>query len=180
MHVTARYSQHLEAEDGCAWRSVAHGISVALCRLYFRDARPPRQPDRELLSHGYRPALGVFDSESGLTTPCTLPGTTATVIWDTPDFSTDVAQAYLSAVLDVVALADVVIMTVTDESYADARGCALLSLISESGVQLYVVANKLTASQDLVDDMKTKIDAHWRGKTPGLPTEQWYCLRSPR
>lgn len=178
MHVTARYSQHPEAYRPAAlgdqWLMAYPSRFAGYTR--FRDARPPRQPDREILSHGYRPALGVFDSESGLTTPCTLPGTTATVIWDTPDFSTDVAQAYLSAVLDVVALADVVIMTVTDESYADARGCALLSLISESGVQLYVVANKLAASQELVDDMKTKVDAHWRGKTPGLPTEQWYCL----
>lgn len=177
MHVTARFSQHPEAYRPAAlgdqWLMAYPSRFAGYIR--FRDARPPRQSDREILSHGYRPALGVFDSGSALTTSCTLPGTAA-VIWDTPDFSTDVAQAYLSAVLDVAALADVVIMTVTDESYADARGCALLSLISESGVQLYVVANKLTASQELLDDMKTKIDAHWRGKTPGLPAEQWYCL----
>jgi hypothetical protein len=178
MHATARFSQHPEAYRptvlGDQWLTAYPSRFAGYGR--FRDARPPRQPDREILSHGYRPALAVFDSTSGLTTPCALSGITAAVLWDTPDFSTDVAQAYLSAVLDVVALADVVMMTVTDESYADARGCALLSLISESGVQLYVVANKLTANQELLDDMKTKVDAHWRGKTPGLPAEQWYCL----
>ena len=178
MHVTARFSQHPEAYRPAAlgdqWLTAYPSRFTGYTR--FRDARPPRQPDREILSQGYRPALAIFDPASGLTTPCPLPGTTAAVIWDTPDFSTDVAQAYLSAVLDVVALADIVIMTVTDESYADARGCALLSLISESGVQIYVVANKLTACQELLDDIKTKVDANWRGKTPRLPAEQWYRL----
>jgi hypothetical protein len=170
MHATARFSQHPEA-----YRAGALGdrwLSSAPSRFAdyhcYRDRHSPRQSDDDLARHGYRPAFAVLDLHS-LDTPALAPPAAAVIFWDAPDFSTEAAQAYLSAVLDVVALADLVIMTVTDESYADDRATALLRMVQDSGVPLYVVANKLTDGPELLQDIKDKLAVYWHGMVLSLP-----------
>jgi hypothetical protein len=65
---------------------------------------------------------------------------------------------------------------VTDESYADDRGCMLFRMMSDAGVTLYVVANKLSESLELRRDIKTKLDTQWRGKSPALPEDHFHSL----
>jgi hypothetical protein len=170
MHVTARFSQYPEAYRpgvlGDRWLTNA----PSRFREYqcYHDRHPPRQSDDDLAQHGYRPAFAILDLDHLETPVLAQPAATA-VFWDAPDFSTEEAQTYLSAVLDVVALADLVIMTVTDESYADDRGTALLRMVSDSGVTLYVVANKLVDSPELLQDIKAKLASCWRGTVQSLP-----------
>ena len=123
MHATARFSQHpeayLPAALGDQWLTAAPSRLTAYeC---YRNRHPPRQSDDDLARHGYRSAFAILDLEHLAIPVLASPAATA-VFWDAPDFSTEEAQTYLGAVLDVVALADIVIMTVTDESYADDRG----------------------------------------------------------
>jgi hypothetical protein len=170
MHATARFSQYPEAyfpgAIGDQWLTSAP--SRFLDYHCYRDRHPPRQPDDDLARHGYRPAFAVLDLDR-LETPALAQPAAAAVFWDAPDFSTEEAQTYLGAVLDVVALADIVIMTVTDESYADDRGTALLHMVNDSGVTLHVVANKLADNPELLQDIKDKLASHWHGMTSRLP-----------
>jgi hypothetical protein len=170
MHATARFSQYPEAYFpgalGDQWLTSAP--SRFLDYHCYRDRHPPRQPDDDLARHGYRPAFAVLDLDR-LETPALAQPAAAAVFWDAPDFSTEEAQTYLGAVLDVVALADIVIMTVTDESYADDRGTALLHMVNDSGVTLHVVANKLADNPELLQDIKDKLASHWHGMTSRLP-----------
>ena len=170
MHATARFSQHPEAYRPSALgdRWLTNAPSRFLDYHCYRDRHPPRQSDDDLARHGYRPAFAILDLDR-LETPALAPPAAAAVFWDAPDFSTEEAQTYLSAVLDVVALADLVIMTVTDESYADDRATALLRMVQDSGVTLHVVANKLTDSPELLQDIKDKLAAYWHGTVLSLP-----------
>lgn len=179
MHVTARFSQHPEAYCptalGDQWLDAAPS-RFAGYRRYWHE-HPPRSSDDDLARNSYHPALAVVDPDL-LSTAAALapPATIAAILWDAPDFSTAEAQTYLSAVLDVAALADVIIMTVTDESYADDRVAVFLGMVSDSGVSLHVVANKLQASPELVADIKATLDRHWRGQTPAIPQAQFHTL----
>jgi hypothetical protein len=170
MHATARFTQHPEAylpnTLGDQW--LTNAPSRFLDYHGYRDRHPPRQSDDDLVRHGYRPAFALFDLDR-LEIPALAPAAAAAVFWDAPDFSTEAAQAYLSAVLDAVALADLVIMTVTDESYADDRATVLLRMIQDSGVTLHVVANKLTDSPELLRDIEGKLTAGRYGMVLSLP-----------
>src|ERR671924_215663 len=104
MHATARFSRYPEAYHAGAlndrWLSSAPSrFSDYHC---YRDRHPPRQSDDDLTRHGYRPAFALFDLDR-LEIPALAPPAAAAVFWDAPDFSTEAAQAYLSAVLDAVA-----------------------------------------------------------------------------
>lgn len=168
MGVRARYSQHPEAY---CHRSLGEGWLESRASRFagyrrYRDEHPPRQSDDELRRDGYRPALGVIDPER-LPGPALTPAATLTaILWDAPDFSTEEAGIYLGAVLDLLALADLVVMTVTDESYADDRGTALLRMVSDSGVAVLVVANKLPDNPSLLDDIGRTLDAAGRSQAP--------------
>ncbi|MDR3636790.1 MAG: 50S ribosome-binding GTPase [Isosphaeraceae bacterium] len=156
MNVLARFSQHPEAYRpallGDHWL-VAHPTRFHGYER-FHGTSPPRQLDASLQRDGYRPCLAIFDTQ-GIANPLREPFSTNAVAWDAPDFSTEEALTHLETVLDIAALADVVVMTVSDESYADDRGHALLRMLGESGATLYVVANKFpeSTSQALLDDL---------------------------
>jgi hypothetical protein len=170
MHATARFSQYPEAYRPGALgdRWLTDAPSRFLGYDCYRDRHPPRQTDDELAHHGYHPAFAILDLDH-LEAPVLAQPAAMAVFWDAPDFSTEEAQTYLGAVLDVVALADIVVMTVTDESYADDRGTALLRMVNASGVALHVVANKLADGPELLQDIRDKLAVHWHGTTHSLP-----------
>jgi hypothetical protein len=166
MAVRARFSQHPEAYRsetlGDGWLEAFP--SRFLGYAHYRNERPPRQSDDELRASGYQPRLAIFNLNG---VPGDLPlGATAAVLWDGPDYSTEEAQTYMATVLDLAALADLIVVTVTDESYADARGHALLRMLSDSGVALHVAANKLPESPALLDDITTTLAASGRVQGP--------------
>lgn len=167
MKVTARYSQHPEA-----WRAPAAAASSfeGVTRRFegyalYRGETPPRQSDQELSGRGWRRALGLRDVEPGEEPGPVDP---RAVYWDAPDFSTEEAQAWLSGVVDVVAIAEVVVFVVTDESYSDDRGRTLLELVAGAGPRIEVCANKIGSASDLFEDVRTKLGAEAAGVPFGL------------
>lgn len=159
MSFRARFSQHPEA-----YRAATIGdrfLDAFPSRFAnfarYHDRHPPRQEDHELRSDGYRPALAIHDP-SRLTGPAWANlASDEGVFWDIPDFSTEESLLYLSAVLDTIAMADLVVMAVTKENYADHRGALLRAMIVDSGVPLRVVANKLEDGSALLDDIRLKL-----------------------
>lgn len=165
----------------------------------YENRRPPRQSDHELRNAQWRPAFAVIDPDAEPPTddadgkeaagneavgnptvekaPLSEPpgkrlGPPAgegAVYWDAPDFSTEAARAYFAAVLDAAALADVMVMTVTDESYADDRAHVLLRMLADAGVPLHVVANKAADAPDLVEDIRRTMREPGRGGAPVHP-----------
>lgn len=178
MQATARFSQYPEAYRiqalGNTWLDTYPSRFAGYTR--YEDTRPPRQSDSELLSRGYRLAVAVLDPTHTPAPPITMPATTTAVFWDAPDFSTEAAQTYMGTVLDVAALGDMVIMAITDESYADDRVATLLRLVSSGGAELHIVANKLPPGDELLKDIRAKINDHWRGPGHSLPMQQWHHL----
>lgn len=132
---TVRFSQHPEAfacpEAGDEWVE-GHPARLAGFEC-FRDRHPPRQDDEQLAA-GYRRAWALWKTARGR-----LP---AAVVWDTPDITTRPAQLYRPATLEVLALADVVVLVVTEERYADRLPVAYFQMLLEGGRRLVVLANK--------------------------------------
>ncbi|HEX8201809.1 MAG TPA: hypothetical protein VF590_15140 [Isosphaeraceae bacterium] len=163
MGVRARLSQHPEAFRppalGDGWLDAFPSRFAGYRR--YRDRHPPRQTDEELRRDGYRPALAVLDPDGATT--ATLATAATAVFWDAPDFSTEEAQIYLGTVLELAALADVVVLAVTDESYADDRGTRLARMVRAAGVALVVAANKLPESRTLLDDIVRTLGADGDG-----------------
>jgi hypothetical protein len=67
-----------------------------------------------------------------------------TMVWDTPDFDSLAADHYRRGVLGVVAMADVIVMVVSREKYADLSVWRLLELIAPLRRRLIVCLNKAT------------------------------------
>ncbi len=168
MSVRARFSQHPEvfrpAALGDRWLDDFPSRFTGYHRS--RDENPPHQSDESLRRDGYIPALAARDPDRLHAEPLSPPAAPGALLWDAPDFSTEQAWTYLRAVLDVAALADVVVMTVTDESYADNRGNALLRMLGESGVAIHVAANKLWESPTLLDDITKTLGTIGQSRAP--------------
>lgn len=173
----ARFSQHPVAFrwDGTDERFLtAHPSRFASYERYEQQ-HPPRQSDADLKQSGYRPALGIYNllsagGEPGAETDtgtsaetgvedCVFaaPATTRAIFWDVPDYSTEEALAYMGAVLDTLALADVVVMVVTSQSYANAIDMRMRDMVAASGLPLRVVANKLLPESHLLDDIAQRL-----------------------
>lgn len=76
-----------------------------------------------------------------------------TVVWDTPDFDSIDASTYTLAVLNTVALADVIILMVSKDKYGDKSVWDMLSLIEPLNKPLLVCINKLdTFDEDTVSN----------------------------
>ena len=72
-------------------------------------------------------------------TPGMAPGT---VVWDTPDFDSFKAHSYQRGVLEVAALADVIVLVVSKEKYADLSVWKTLQLLEPLQRSLVVCLNK--------------------------------------
>ncbi len=123
----------------------------------YLNEYPEKQSDGELRTGGYRPCFVIYDPDESPGRSLAAPVAESAVFWDTPDFSTEEAQIYMSAVLDTAAMGDIVILTVTRENYADHRGLLLLDMIRKTGVPVLVIANKLEDDTSLLDDIKGKL-----------------------
>ncbi|HEX8916245.1 MAG TPA: hypothetical protein VF796_28100, partial [Humisphaera sp.] len=127
------------------------------------NQHPPRQSDAELRK-GYKPAVALVRPDSVQPGKIVESAQGDAVLWDVPDFSTVQARAYMSAVIDAAAMADVIVVTVTTESYLDDRGGALLHLLVDSGAAVHVVANKVTGDPQLMDDIRATVGTDSRGR----------------
>lgn len=176
MSFRARYSQHPEAFYP---RRLGLGYLDDYPTRFadyerFVGTRPPRQSDAELRTQGYRAAISLVELDA-LPAPTLAPALSAeAVFWDMPDFSTEEAQAYMGAVLDTAALADLVLVAVTKENYADHRGGLLRSLVAATGARCRVIANKLEDGSHLLADICDKLAAE--GTAAHIPHERIHPL----
>jgi hypothetical protein len=168
MGVRARFSQHAEGYRasalGDAWLVDTPTRFAGYAR--YCDEHPPRQSDAALRRDGYQPAFALLDPTRLPGPALAPPATTSAVLWDGPDYSTEEAGAYLQTVLDLLGLADLVLMMVTDESYADARGNAFLGMVSETKVEVLNVANKLPENPALINDVARTLDTAGSSQAP--------------
>jgi hypothetical protein len=67
------------------------------------------------------------------------------VVWDTPDFDSLAARTYRRGVLEVAALADVVVLVLSKEKYSDLSVWTMLRLLEPLGRPLVICLNKLTS-----------------------------------
>ncbi len=96
------------------------------------------------------------------------------IIWDTPDFDSVDAAEYRTAVLRTAALADVILLVVSKDKYADQSVWDVMGLLEPLGQPTVVCLNKLNAgSRDtLVRSLREKWRAARRdepGRTAVLP-----------
>jgi GTPase SAR1 family protein len=69
------------------------------------------------------------------------------VIWDCPDMTTWAAQGYLRRLLEVAALADLLVYVASDERYNDLVPTQFLHLLVRAGKPVVVVLNKVAPEQ---------------------------------
>ncbi len=75
--------------------------------------------------------------------PAAGPGWRDTVIWDTPDFDSVRSEHYSRAVLEVVALADLLVLVLSKEKYSDQAVWQMVRLLAPLGRPMLVCVNKL-------------------------------------
>jgi len=86
-------------------------------------------------------------------TPISSQHLSSCMLWDTPDFDSIDAQSYKEGVLKTLALADVLVLVVSKEKYADQSVWDILALLEPLNQSLLVVINKLVAdSEQLIID----------------------------
>ncbi|MDB5311129.1 MAG: GTP-binding protein Der [Gemmataceae bacterium] len=89
------------------------------------------------------------------------------VIWDCPDMTTWASAGYVSRLMEVAALADVVVYVASDERYNDEVPTQFLHLLVKAGKAVVVVLTKMreTDAPALVDHFRQEI----LGRLPKLP-----------
>jgi len=89
------------------------------------------------------------------------------VIWDCPDMTTWAAAGYVSRLIEVSALADVIVFVASDERYNDVMPTQYLQLVIKTGKPVVVVLTKMTEAQTqpLSDHFRQEV----LSKMPALP-----------
>lgn len=92
------------------------------------------------------------------------------VLWDTPDFDSIDAHSYREGALKSLALADVLVLVVSKEKYADQSVWDTMALLESLNQPVLVVVNKLTAESQLivVDSFKERWQQVRHDKLPGI------------
>lgn len=82
------------------------------------------------------------------------------VVWDTPDFDSVSSRDYRTTVPTLCALADLVVLVVSKEKYADQSVWEILRLIGKTCGSLVVAINKTTedAAEPLIQAMQNKFE----------------------
>ncbi len=100
-------------------------------------------------------------------------GLPSCVVWDTPDFDSLAARHYARSVLEIAALADVHLLVVSKEKYADQCVWRWLELVQPLGRPLIVCLNKVTpeAESVLLRALEQQLGRHGHdvGSVPIVP-----------
>lgn len=88
------------------------------------------------------------------------------VVWDTPDFDSLAAGSYQQGVLEVAAMADVIILVLSREKYADLSVWRMLELLSPLERPLVICLNKATPEAEalIVPALRTRLGTLDRGR----------------
>lgn len=125
----AGYTVHAQgfaigADEGAAW------LASAFPR--FHRTSPGSLSRDDLAAYAIQPV----DESNGRIAPC--------ILWDTPDFDSLASAEYRRAVLECAALADVLVLVVSKEKYADLSVWEFLELVAPLQTPLVVLLNKMT------------------------------------
>jgi GTPase SAR1 family protein len=82
------------------------------------------------------------------------------VIWDTPDFDSIDAATYREGVLKTIALADVIVLVVSKEKYADESVWDMMALLQPLNQPTLITINKLAAESQAV--VLASLQEKWR------------------
>lgn len=90
------------------------------------------------------------------------------VVWDSPDFDSIESSGYRGAVLQAIAMADVLMLMVSKDKYADKTVWDMLRLVQRLGKPLFVCINKLdeTDRQTVVDSFKQRYQEQFGTTSP--------------
>jgi len=153
-----------------------HEVSLAQCSGLQRYFGRFQQLHPSQLSTERHDCYSLTETRavSELLPPC--------VIWDTPDFDSIDSSTYREGVIRTVALADVVILVVSKEKYADQSVWDMMSALEPLRQPLLICLNKLSeGSENLIvhslkekwrwvrqDDFPEVVPLHYR-KQSGMP-----------
>ncbi len=91
-----------------------------------------------------------------------FPGQTAAglLLWDTPDFDSVASHGYRQTVPELCALADLVLLVVSREKYADQSVWSMLRLLTGVGVPLLICLNKSDPAAEpvLLDSLRRRLE----------------------
>ena len=73
---------------------------------------------------------------------------TPTIIWDTPDFDSIDARGYIDGVLRTIGLADILVLAVSKEKYADQSVWEMLELLAPLDQPLLICINKVGEGEE--------------------------------
>lgn len=92
------------------------------------------------------------------------------VVWDTPDFDSLRARNYRHSLMKTLGLADLVVLVVSKDKYADQSVWELLSLIEPLGQPLLVCVNKVPPENQslLIQSWRQKWNQHRRDPLPPI------------
>lgn len=161
-----------------------HGLSSESCnglQQYF--GRFQQLSQAQLSKERYDCySLTPANTASAVLPPC--------VLWDTPDFDSIDAADYKEGVIRTIALADVIILTVSKEKYADQSVWDMMSTIAPLQQPTLICVNKLSEGTEtvIINSLQTKWqqarqDAFPQAIVPmfyqklGLPT--WPTIHQP-
>ena len=98
------------------------------------------------------------------------PSPGGSILWDTPDFDSVESGDYLDAVLRVAALADVVVLVVSKDKYADLSVWELMTLLEPLGQPTVIAINKIDAQagRSLIHSIHDKWRASRRDAPPPI------------
>ncbi len=121
-----------------------HGVSLADCRdLPHYFGRFQQLPQSQLSKERYDCyALTAVDGESSQLPHC--------VLWDTPDFDSIDSATYREGVIRAVALADVLILVVSKEKYADQSVWDMMAFLQDLHQPVLICLNKLTEGSETI------------------------------
>ncbi|MFZ2726145.1 MAG: GTPase domain-containing protein [Methylococcaceae bacterium] len=127
-------------------------ISLADCQPLQRYFGRFQQVTREQLSKQR------FDCYSLTENPKQSPYLKQAVLWDTPDFDSIDAATYKEGVLRAIALADIIIVVLSKEKYADASVWEMLTLLEALHQPTIICLNKLSEDSEplLLASLKEK------------------------
>ncbi len=131
-----------------------HGVSLQDCQdLPHYFGRFQQLAQNQLSKERYDCyALTAVDSESSL-----LP---RGVLWDTPDFDSIDSATYREGVIRAVALADVLILVVSKEKYADQSVWDMMAFLQDLHQPVIICLNKLTEGSETV--LIKSLQEKWR------------------
>lgn len=92
------------------------------------------------------------------------------VVWDSPDFDSIEASGYRGSVLQAIAMADILVLMVSKDKYADKTVWDMLQLIGQLGKPLFVCINKLDEKdrQTVIDSFKQRHIEQFSSEAPDI------------